>query len=325
MQMATVGYFMQLLSMENWYHPVAGSTSWFSLTISCNASPIQTTLSLKMAWWTGNPGKGAKRKQIALTQKPLQLCKTFITKYQHLSSFMDRSAQVGPPSLLVKSRKNQICLRCNPAPTRPRRTSRCCYDAALYARSAKRCSYKKWFPQKGCFLQDAHIQPLRKHLHILPSELQGAIVFETKLENDRNNLQLFCIQPVYGSFLSPLWDKWSLTIQLEAWEELHPAQHLLQLHGALKPVGWGRLSRLRLEDAGEEGSMNKITWRLEIHKKSLGDLKETFSIGLASTFSSEEKTARFTEQRRPHLEVHLPLRGTSLPTLVEIIGDASII
>lgn len=71
--------------------------------------------------------------------------------------------------------------------------------------------------------------------------------------------------------------------------------------------------------------MNKITWRLEIHKKSLGDLKETFSIGLASTFSSEEKTARFTEQRRPHLEVYLPLRGTSLPTLVEIIGDASII
>ena len=74
--------------------------------------------------------------------------------------------------------------------------------------------------------------------------------------------------------------------------------------------------------------MNKITWRLEIHKTSLGDSKkETFSIGLASTFSisSEEKTARFTEQRRPHLEVYLLLRGTSLPTSVEIIGDASII
>lgn len=105
MQMATVGYFMQLLSMENWYHPVAGSTSWFSLWQS-HTMPhplIQTTLSLKMTWWTGNPGKGAKRKHVALTQKPLQLCKTFITKYQHLSSFMDRSAQVGPPSLWSKS------------------------------------------------------------------------------------------------------------------------------------------------------------------------------------------------------------------------------
>ena len=171
----------------------------FSLTISYNASPINSNHPLLedgvMDW---KPWQRRKTQTHSINSKPLQLCKTFITKYQHLSSFM------GPPSLLVKSRKNQICLRCNPAPTRPQRTSRCCYDAALYARSAKRCSYKKWFAQKGCLLQDAQIQPLRKHLHILPSELQGAIVFETKLENDRNNPQLFCIQPVYGSFLSPL-------------------------------------------------------------------------------------------------------------------------